>query len=240
MTFYLGTHEPHWLRDMDVPLFVSRRRLERLVVPPVAFHRWALDSGGFTELHKYGRWEISATEYARRVQMYVDETGKLDWAAPQDWMCEATALKRTGLTVKEHQRLTVENFLELRDLLGMIVIPVLQGWERDEYLECVDLYEKSGVDLTLEPVVGVGSICRRGANSAITKVIKSLQPLKLHGFGVKGDCYLANIDLLVSADSMAWSRSARYQSPLEGCTTHKTCANCRIYALRWREKMLVS
>ena len=183
---------------------------------------------------------MSASEYARRVQMYVDETGKLDWAAPQDWMCEATALKRTGLTVKEHQRLTVENFLELRDLLGMVVIPVLQGWEHDEYLECVDLYEKSGVDLTLEPVVGVGSICRRGANSAITKIIQSLQPLKLHGFGVKGDCYLANIDLLVSADSMAWSRSARYQPPLEGCTSHQNCANCRIYALRWREKMLVS
>jgi hypothetical protein len=155
-------------------------------------------------------------------------------------MCEATALKQTGLTVKEHQRLTVENFLELRDLLGMLVIPVLQGWECDEYLECVDMYEKSGVDLSLEPVVGVGSICRRGASQAITKVIRSLQPLKLHGFGVKGDCYLDNIDLLVSADSMAWSRSARYQPPLEGCTNHKNCANCRIYALRWREKMLVS
>ena len=74
MTFYLGTHEPHWLRNMDIPLFVSRRRLERLVVPPVAFHRWALASGGFTELHKYGGWHMSASEYARRVQMYVDET----------------------------------------------------------------------------------------------------------------------------------------------------------------------
>jgi hypothetical protein len=154
-------------------------------------------------------------------------------------MCEATALRRTGLTVKDHQRLTVENFLELRDLLGMIVIPVLQGWERDEYLECVDLYDKSGVDLMAEPVVGVGSICRRDANTAINEVIRSLQPLKLHGFGVKGDCYRANKHILASADSMAWSRGARYKPPLEGCT-HPHCQNCRLYALRWREKMLVS
>jgi len=42
---------------------------------------------------------------------------------------------------------------------------------------------------------------------------------------------------LTSADSMAWSFWARYDAPLEGCT-HQSCANCRIYALQWREKVV--
>lgn len=51
MTFFLGTHKPHWLRMPDSPpLFVSRHRLADYKTPPVATTAWALDSGGFTEL----------------------------------------------------------------------------------------------------------------------------------------------------------------------------------------------
>ena len=235
--FYLGVHEPAWLKDINVPLFVSRRRLERRVAMPVASHRWALDSGGFTELHKYGEWSMPAAEYAKTVNRYIDEIGMLDWAAPQDWMCEATALRATGLSVKEHQVKTVRNFLELRDILGPVLIPVLQGWSKDSYLECVDMYEKEGVDLNNEDVIGLGSVCRRHADAEISDIITMLQPLKLHGFGIKGNTYKSNKHLLTSADSMAWSFWARYEAPLEGCT-HKSCANCRYYALQWREKMV--
>jgi hypothetical protein len=42
---------------------------------PVASHRWALDSGGFTELHKYGEWLMPAAEYAKTVNRYIDEIG---------------------------------------------------------------------------------------------------------------------------------------------------------------------
>jgi hypothetical protein len=237
--FYLGTHEPSWLKDINVPLFVSRRRLERRVVMPVASHRWVLDSGGFTELHKYGKWEMSVATYAETVNRYIDEIGMLEWAAPQDWMCEVSALKATGLSVKDHQVKTVRNFLELRNILGPILVPVLQGWSRDSYLECVDMYEREGVDLSKEAVIGLGSVCRRNADTEITEIIESLQPLNLHGFGIKGAAYKRNKHLLTSADSMAWSFWARHEPPLEGCT-HRSCANCRRYALRWREKMLVS
>lgn len=50
---YLGTNEPSWLwnRDMgQTRLFISRRRFERLKSWKPARSRWALDSGGFTEL----------------------------------------------------------------------------------------------------------------------------------------------------------------------------------------------
>ena len=235
--FYLGTHEPSWLKDINVPLFVSRRRIERRVSLPVATHHWALDSGGFTELHKYGEWLMPATEYAKTVNRYIDEIGMLDWAAPQDWMCEVSALKASGLSVEDHQIKTVNNFLELRDMLGTIVIPVLQGWSKDSYLECVDMYEKEGVSLDNEAVIGLGSVCRRHADLEITEIIESLQPLNLHGFGIKGATYQRNKHLLTSADSMAWSFWARYEAPLEGCT-HQSCSNCRRYALQWREKVV--
>lgn len=48
--FYLGTHQPQWLGRYDVPMFISRRRLSSRKSLPQARGRWALDSGGFTEL----------------------------------------------------------------------------------------------------------------------------------------------------------------------------------------------
>ena len=95
----------------------------------------------------------------------------------------------------------------------------------------------TGVDLSSQPKIKKNSVCRRHALKEITHIITSLQPLKLHGFGVKGDGYKANLHRLVSADSMAWSFGARYKPPLDGCT-HKTCANCKRFALLWRDQML--
>ena len=68
----------------------------------------------------------------------------------------------------------------------------------------------------------------------------------LHGFGVKTLGLRKLKDLLSSADSMAWSTDARYlkSGPLPGCAHgvggKGNCANCPIYALRWREKLLAS
>ena len=99
--FYLGTHKAHWLASVNVPLFVSRRTLAPRKTLPRAITNWALDSGGFTEIHTYGRWEMSPADYATQVRRYDDEIGKLDWCAPQDWMCEASALAASGLTVAD-------------------------------------------------------------------------------------------------------------------------------------------
>ena len=170
-TFYIGTDNPAWLKRYEGPLFVSRRRLQRYKTLPVAAGRWACDSGGFTEIHKYGEWRLTSKEYAGMVTRYADEIGSLDWAAPQDWMCEPSAVAATGLTPADHQKNTVRNFLDLRQRLGSIVIPVLQGWEHDDYLRCVAMYEKAGVDLTKEATSGLGSVCRRSADSHICAIV---------------------------------------------------------------------
>ena len=66
--FYLGAHQPHWLWTARFPLFVSHRQLarRRRTAPPRSC-RWALDSGGFTELSLHGRWVTPAADYAAAV-----------------------------------------------------------------------------------------------------------------------------------------------------------------------------
>lgn len=241
-TFYLGTHRPDWLSKTDVPLFVSRRTIqERCKALPqrVPGARWALDSGGFTEIAMHGGWRTSVAEYVDFCLGTAAEIGGLDWVAPMDWMCEPSMVEGSGLSVREHQVRTIENFLELRALLGALVVPVLQGWTVHDYLVCAELYAMSGVDLAAEPTVGVGSVCRRGATDEVCRILSTLAELgfRLHAFGVKGMAYRRLAGVLASADSMAWSFSARHDDPLEGCA-HRNCANCIVYALRWRAKLL--
>jgi len=97
MRFYLGTHETSWLAKTDVPLFISRVRLALRKSYPRARGRWALDSGGFTELTKHGGWSITPVQYVAEVRRWRDEIGQMDWAAIQDWMCEPHMLMDSGL-----------------------------------------------------------------------------------------------------------------------------------------------
>lgn len=237
MKFYLGTHMPHWLRFSDVPLFVSHRRLARDRGLPTAVCSWALDSGGFTELSMFGEWRTSPSEYVEAVQSYVEVVGLLEWAAPQDWMCEPWIVKKTGLSVAEHQRRTVENYLELRDRGPFI--PVLQGWELGDYVAHREMYLAAGVDLTELSRVGLGSVCRRQYTAEIGQIVGEMSDLQLHGFGVKGAGIRRYGHQLASADSMAWSyRGRRIQPcPHRGVTS---CANCYDHALEWRSRAIKS
>jgi hypothetical protein len=241
----LGTHQPGWLGAVGVGLFVSDRRLRGYRRLPVAAAEWALDSGGFTELSTYGTWANGPTpaQYAARVRRYRDEIGSLAWAAPQDWMCEPFITAKTGLTVAEHQARTVGNLLDLRTAAPDLPwVPVLQGWTVADYMACVDRYHDAGVDLAHEPLVGLGSVCRRQATGTPMEIVTTLRAVgitRLHGFGVKTSGLLRYGHLLTSADSMAWSFEARRAPALPECRPrHRNCANCRIYALAWRTRLL--
>ncbi|MFB6396712.1 hypothetical protein [Polymorphospora lycopeni] len=245
----LGSHQPGWLSRARVPLFVSDRRLRVYKTLPVAAAPWACDSGGFTELQKYGRWTVTPAEYVARLRRYRDHIGHLLWAAPQDWMCEPIVIgggiaagqrfAGTGLSVAEHQRRTVANYAQLRDLApDLPIIPVVQGWQPDDYLRCVDLYQSMiGLDLTTVPLVGLGSVCRRQGTRDAGLILRALHlrgVRRLHGFGFKVLGLAEHGHLLTSADSMAWSIDARRRPPLPGhAARHKNCANCLTYALNW-------
>jgi hypothetical protein len=240
--FYLGTHMPHWMRDTTVPLFVSHRRLKRYKKLPTAAHNWALDSGGFTELAMHGKWQTTSTEYIDAVHRYNEQIGSMDWAAPQDWMCEPHMIQRTGLNVEKHQHLTTDNYLTLKQRAGTLpFIPVLQGWTLPDYLHHIDIYQQAGVDLTTLPTVGIGSVCRRQYTDEIGAIVTTIAAtgIKLHGFGVKSAGLRKYGQHLTSADSMAWSYRGRHIHPCPH-TGVKTCANCRTHAMEWRTKALTA
>lgn len=236
MIFFLGVPEPSWLSHLGVPLFVSYNRLRRIKHKfPTARSIWALDSGGFTQLQTYGTWTVGAREYASDVRFWREEIGNLVWAATQDWMCEPEQVKRTGLSVAEHQRRTVRSYLDLQQIAPDLPwMPVLQGYTPEEYLRCIELYYDHGVDLCGLPTVGIGSVCRRQGTTEIADLVSMVADLglKLHGFGVKSLGLDRFADRLVSSDSMAWSKAARYSPPMRG-HSHQTCANCPEYAMRW-------
>lgn len=240
MDFYLGgdVQALTW----GVPVMVSHGRLRTRRTLPRATAPWVCDSRGFTELSQHGRWTIGAREYVTDLRRYRDEIGMLQWASPQDWMCEPFITAKTGKTVAEHQQLTVENFVLLRALApDLPIIPVLQGWTLADYLHCLDLYRRHGVDLFAEPVVGLGSVCRRQATGDIDFIVSTLAAtgLNLHGFGVKTEGLGQYGSLLESADSMAWSFGARRRG---GRCIHggrvKWETNCSHWALNWRREVL--
>ena len=241
MFFYTGTHRQEWLWKHPENWFVSNNRLRTVRKLFPAVKNWALDSGGFTELSLHGTWTKSPTNYAADIRRYTNEIGKLDWAAPQDWMCEEHVLAKTGKSVSEHQRLTIESVLELRQLLGSnLVVPVLQGWQPTDYLRHVDMYQASGFSLSAEPVVGIGSVCRRQNVQPVLDIIQKLASnggVKIHAFGFKKTGIRAVGQYLASSDSLAWSFEARRtQIALPG-HTHKNCANCIDYAQRWTQEL---
>ena len=241
MKFYLGTHMPSWLWFAEFPLFVSHRRLSGRKRLSRAVCDWALDSGGFTELSMFGEWRTSRGEYVDAVRRYVAEIGRLEWASPQDWMCEPHIVSQTGLSVREHQQRTVENFCELRsETPDLPFIPVLQGWTEQDYVDCIKLYERVGIDLTAERIVGVGSVCRRQHVNEIQSIMSTITEagIRPHGFGVKNLGLRSYASLLTSADSMAWSYRGRHEP---GCMpNHVTEANCYRFAQGWRNRLLVN
>jgi hypothetical protein len=193
-----------------------------------------MDSGAFTEISTYGHYRSTAAEYAAEIRRW-SKNGNLLAAVAQDYMCEPFIVAKTGLSVKRHQELTVARYDELlsADTGGVYILPVLQGYAPADYIRHVDMY---GTRLSPDMWVGVGSICKRNGDpqaiQAVLSAVKSTRPdLRLHGFGLKttalGDPWIQS--MLYTADSMAWSYSARKQG---------RNANDWREAVRWTEGIM--
>ena len=102
LQFYLGTHMPDWLTRVPHRLFVSHRRLQDRRTLPRAIAPWSLDSGAFSEVALHGSFLTTPTEYVTAVRRYRDEIGRLDWAAPQDHMCEP--IRPEEVPYRQHRR----------------------------------------------------------------------------------------------------------------------------------------
>jgi hypothetical protein len=245
LDLYLGVQHPNFLAQTDVPLFVSRRRLEARRTFHAARAPWALDSGAFKELELHGEWTITPERYVQLVRRWARVIGKLKWASVMDWSCEPwvlnrvaghTLFEREAMTqVREHQRRTTENYCALVKLAPEIVwVPVLHGGTPQQYREHLGMYEWVNVNLSKLPLVGVR---RHEIDDAFVGFLPELARLKLHAFGLRLDSLRRVAASFVSADSMAWSYAAQSDAPLPGCE-HPRCTSCLKYALRWRERVL--
>lgn len=214
MRFFVGLHQPSDTRHFE-RAFVSVNRL-RDRRSPMQIGEWIMDSGAFTEISTHGHYRHSVAEYAAEIRRWATNgSGTLLAAVAQDWMCEPWIVQRTGLTVAEHQRLTIERYdaLLAEDTAGVYVLPVLQGFDPDDYVRHLRAY---GDRLAPGAWVGVGSVCKRNGDprsvAAVLHAIKAERPdLLLHGFGLKATALGHSLvrHLLHSADSMAWSFAAR-------------------------------
>ncbi|MEY2669220.1 MAG: hypothetical protein RJA59_1858, partial [Pseudomonadota bacterium] len=123
LSLYLGIHRSGWLEEAStVPvclafhhLYARRRGGDAM---PHAAGDWVLDSGGFTELQRHGRWRLDPDTYGGAVVRLIEDCGRPPrWVAIQDWMCEPWIISGgvhagqryagTGLSVELHQELTV-------------------------------------------------------------------------------------------------------------------------------------
>lgn len=210
MKFYVGLHHPNVAGRFERAFISINSIRDRRSNFPC--NDWIMDSGAFSEISTHGFYRNTSRTYAREIDHWRN-CGNMELAVCQDYMCEPFICERTMMTVAEHQRLTVERYDELRSMTDAPLMPVLQGFKPQEYLECLALY---GERLTHGMRVGVGSICKRNSHPAMIEhilgLIKAKRPdLRLHGFGLKLTAIArTNIsNLLYSADSMAWSFAAR-------------------------------
>lgn len=274
-TFYLGTHRPYWLfweQLVGIPMFLSYRQL-RTMQDARQLQRartyWCMDSGGFQELSREGRWTYTARRYAEAVRRFHGECGGLEWAAIMDWMTEECVLAKTGESVEKHQERTIDSLFELRSIAPEIPwTPVLQGWARGDHLRHVEAYARRGVDLWREPVVGVGSVCRRSDTLSGSILLSDLAStgIKLHAFGFKIDGLTSvsqrgltatwdarhglrfELDPAQRAVVPLWMRLRSADSTAWSMNanntdplpghTHKHCNNCVDYAVLWYHKLL--
>ena len=214
MRFFVGLHQPSDAKRFE-RAFISVNRL-RTRKAPIRASQWIMDSGAFTEIAARGHYRSSVAEYAEEIRRWSTDPGLIA-AVAQDFMCEPFITAKTGLTIADHQRLTIERYdaLLAEDCGGTYVMPVLQGYDAADYVSHIAQY---GDRLAPGQWVGVGSICKRNTNVAtieiVLRAIKECRPdLRLHAFGVKLTALRSGVvrDLLETADSMAWSYSARKQ-----------------------------
>lgn len=212
--FYVGLHQPSDAKRFD-RAFVSVNRI-RGRKKAIGAGAWIMDSGAFTELSQHGAYRHSVAEYAAEINRWADDPSLIA-AVAQDYMCEPFIIEKTGLSVDEHQRLTIERYDALRELVDprVYIMPVLQGYAVADYLRHLEMY---GDRLAQGAYVGVGSICKRNTDigqieEILTSIKRARPDLQLHGFGLKTTALSSWVvrDCLHSADSMAWSFAARRQ-----------------------------
>lgn len=211
MKVYYGLTNHSQLKRMprDLPIMVSARWLMKVRPNSIAFQYLAeyksvfLDSGAFGCAFYDGGFTYSIEEYADLVWRVKPEL----WAT-MDYPCEPNIMP--NMSVWERIESTISNTLALKKRCPyMGFVPIIQGWEVEDYLACAEKLAEAGL---IKPIMGIGSICRRGKQEPIVKIVRTLYSkllgVKFHAFGVKVNTLKYNngevLNYLDSIDTAAW------------------------------------
>ena len=207
---------------------------------PIRAGRWMMDSGAFSQVTKYGDFIMSPEEYVR-IAVRFQDCGDLACIVTQDYMCEPDVIKMLQdmgkeASVRIHQRKTVERYLACADEahkqgLKVPVMPVLQGWEVEDYIQHWWMYSRAvnsriHQEGRLDPWMGgptgwgawlgIGSTCKRNKNPEVVSQILDSLPIdydttKVHLFGYKTTGLKSDRikDRIYSADSFAYDFTNR-------------------------------
>lgn len=185
-----------------------------------AFGLTWLDSGGFTALNHYDDYPFSVVNYANLVARL-----KPDFYATMDYPCEPEISRSLGLMCNQERiQATVQNTIVLAEWESQLpgqMVPVIQGYSLDEYLDCLRMHDEAG---TLRPYMAIGSMCRRITNDELGRLIPAiyyeaqrLGVFKLHFFGLKLS------EAVQIYDDMIWSKDSAVSlasSPTEWRKAH--------------------
>ncbi len=178
----------------------------------------ALDSGGYVAMRRYGGFRYSVADY-------IGLTGAWGWAHcfAMDLCCEpelgGEVLERIGgtATLLLKQRLQVDIWRNQGAEWLRYPVPVLQGWEPDDYRRSIELTD-SVLGGSWPSMVGLGSVCRRTGYGPVAKVLQAVDDalpkgVGLHLFGLKGTTLGRLVDhpRVVSADSQSWDYTGSMQ-----------------------------
>ncbi|NJO93767.1 MAG: hypothetical protein HC820_04335 [Hydrococcus sp. RM1_1_31] len=211
--FFVGWHMPtngaSGTQHFDYCCISVNRLLKRQ--SRFAVNNWLLDSGAFpriSRLYSY-KGHLSTKQYASEILRWKDN-GNLLAAVTQDFMCESMVLASTGLTIADHQYLTIHRYDRLISLLHDSGVYINARTSRLDFFGIRTAFIRLCDRIGKNAWVGVGSVCKRQGKTQeianILKAILSVRPdLRLHGFGVKKTAlqYPPVWSMLYSADSAA-------------------------------------
>jgi len=178
---------------------------------PIPHERLFIDSGGFQFFSRFKDYPFTVSEYVH----WVHEVNP-DMFATLDYPCEPELIKKNKSTVRGNIDKTVERAGEIFEHSidpSIQVVPVIQGWEKRDYLECIDKYQTYGL---ISDYMAIGTLCRRGDTRTILSIARSIRKelpsyVKLHGFGVKVGLLQERelYSIFESIDSASWVSEVR-------------------------------
>lgn len=245
LNFFIGLYSKKQISETPGNFMCSYKTVRNFKEKINTNKQWIMDSGAFSEISINGKYTYTVTDYLNII--YKQEP---TYFITMDYMCEPFILNKTNKSVIEHQQLTCENSIKIKNSYSgkSKFIGSIQGYTKDEYISHIDMLKTQGL---IEEYMAVGSICRRKNVKEIFDILKNIKKnlpswVKIHGLGVKKTLLskYETYDYLNSCDSMAWSFSGRYVKTKVNnkCTltnvecihlTHKNCANCENYMKNW-------